>query len=134
VSNNASGSNQLAESVLVLAGLGIIVLILNGILWACQEVTSGDSRAELNEKKSRIEGLKKEVEKCQFKVESYKALATGNSLDSETYDSYKSDLENCNAMVDEYNQLVPVVNELNRKVNSRFYLIPIPRRAAKAVN
>ncbi len=118
------------------ASIGAVLLLLNGILWACQEVTSSESKAEFTAKKDKLEALKAQVEGCQSDLDSYKYLATDNTLDSKTYDSYKSDLAKCNGVIDEYNQLVPVVNELNKKANRRIYLIPIPipRRAATAVN
>ncbi len=118
------------------ASIGVVLLLLNGILWACQEVASSESKAEFTAKKNKLEALKAQVEGCQSHLDSYKYLATDNALDSKAYDSYKSDLAKCNGVIDEYNQLVPVVNELNKKANSRIYLvpIPIPRRAANAIN
>jgi len=134
--NRDQAENPIVNAVIGLASIGVVFLVLNGILWACQEVTSGSSKAEFIEKKTQLDALKSEVESCQENISYYKSIAIGNTLDSQDYDSYKSDLANCNSLVDQYNELVPKVNELNRKTNNKVYLlpIPIPRRAHQASN
>lgn len=137
MSNNSSQrDNPVVKAFIGLASIGIVFLVLNGILWACQEATSGESKAEFMEKKAKLDALSSEVESCQASLDTYKSMAVGNALDSENYDSYKSDLASCNGLVDQYNQLVPEVNELNRRANNKIYLLPIPmpRRAAQATN
>jgi hypothetical protein len=137
VSNNSSQpDNPVVNALIGLASIGIVFLVLNGILWGCQEVTSGNSKAEFMEKKEKLDALNSEVENCQARLDSYKSMAVGNALDSENYASYKSDLARCNDLVVQYNQLVPAVNELNRRANNKIYLlpIPIPRRAAQTAN
>jgi len=134
--NRDQADNPIVNTLIGLASIGVVFVVLNGILWACQEVTSGSSKAEFIEKKAQLDALNSELESCQERIASYKSIAIGNTLDSQNYDSYKSDLANCNSLVDQYNELVPKVNELNRKANNKIYLlpIPIPRKAHQASN
>lgn len=134
--NEQSRANPLVEIGMKIASIAVFFALINGMLWACQEITSGESKSKLNAKKSELESVKRDLDNCNSKLDVYKGLAVNNALPHETYLAYKSDLDTCNSLVEKHNNIVPVVNELGRTAGRRIYLIPIPipRRAAKALN
>ena len=125
-------SNPFVGLIAQLLSLGFIFLLINGLLWAYQEVTSTESRREFKEKERELNALESEINNCELLLESYKNKATNNALPSRIYTAYKEDLGSCNSLVNEYNSIIPEFNELNKKT-SKFYLIPIPRRAARSL-
>ena len=125
-------SNPFVGLIAQLLSLGFIFLLINGLLWACQEVTSMESRRELKEKERELNAIESEINNCELLLDSYKNKATNNALPSHIYTAYKEDLGSCNSLVNEYNSIIPEFNELNKKT-SKFYLIPIPRRAARSL-
>ena len=125
-------SNPFVGLIAQLLSLGFIFLLINGLLWAYQEVTSTESRREFKEKERELNALESEINNCELLLESYKNKATNNALPSHIYTAYKEDLGSCNSLVNKYNSIIPEFNELNKKT-SKFYLIPIPRRAARSL-
>ena len=79
-----------------------------------------------------LNALESEINNCELLLGSYKNKATNNALPSHIYTAYKEDLGSYKSLVNEYNSIIPEFNELNKKT-SKFYLIPIPRRAARSL-
>ena len=125
-------SNPILGSLIQLLSLGFVFVLINGLLWACQEVTSMESRQELKEKKKELNMLENKIDNCEIQLDSYKSKANNNALPTHIYRAYKEDLESCNSLVKAYNLIIPEFNELNKKT-SQFYLLPIPRKAARAL-
>ena len=125
-------TNPFLGLALKLVSVGFIFVLINGVLWACQEVTSTESRRELIKKEKELNSLEGEINNCKRILEGYKNKAIGNALPSHIYRAYEKDIESCNSLVKEYNSIIPEFNELSKKT-SKFYLMPIPRRAARSL-
>lgn len=132
--SKASETRELPQFVRQIIVLVIMLAGINGVLWACQEIASSESKQEYQSKKTELDQLKNRLDECKVRLDSYKSMAVGNTLPLSTYNAYKQDLEGCNSIMRKHNDLVPVVNSLAKKSGTRFYLLPIPRKAAKAVN
>ena len=100
-------------------GLSIgLFAALNAAIIGCQEIASGDAKKEYKAMKSKADDLEAKIQRCKAR-ESYLS-------------SYEVD--QCNTHVRSFNAMVPELNSLNKKANSRVYLVPMPRRAARAAN
>ena len=91
---------------------------LNAAIIGCQEIASVDPKKEYKAMKSKADKLQAKINRCK--------------ANERHLSSFEAD--QCNRAVRSFNAMVPDLNSLNKKVNSRFYLIPIPRRAARAAN
>ena len=91
---------------------------LNAAIIGCQDIASRDAKKEYKAMKSKADSLKAKIESCKAR-ESY---LKGYEIDQ------------CNFAVKSFNAMVPELNSLNKKANSRIYFIPIPRRATRAAN
>ena len=103
-------SNPFVGLIAQLLSLGFIFLLINGLLWACQEVTSMESRREFKEKERELNALESEINNCELLPESHKNKATNNALPSHIYTAYKEDLGSYNWLVNEYNSIIPEFN------------------------
>ena len=91
---------------------------LNAAIIGCQEIASVDAKKEYKAMKSKADKLQAQIDRCKAN-ESYLS-------------SFEAD--QCNRAVRSFNAMVPELNSLNQKANSRVYIIPMPRRAARAAN
>ena len=124
-------TSPVANILTSLLSIAIVFGAINGLLWACQEQGSQQSKAEYEEKKAEIESLKSQVENCKSELDSFKHLAVNNTLESEDYNRYITIKLNCKNLITRYNDLVPIVNNLSKQANRRIYLIPLVGRGSR---
>jgi len=100
------------ESIPGLLRLIIIYALLNGALYAGQEIYYFNDTQRMNQLESEMSTIDKKI---TF-LESY---ATDGGLPEPQYSQYKNNIDEYNRKADEYNRLT-------KKSGSRWWLIPIP--------
>lgn len=124
-------TNPVANILTSLLSIVIVFGAINGLLWACQEQGSQQSKAEYEEKKAEIESLKSRIEVCKSELDSFKLVAVNNTLEPEAYNRYTAVSSDCKNLINKYNDLVPIVNNLGKQASQRIYLIPLVGRGSR---
>jgi hypothetical protein len=117
-----------------LIGTGVLFIGLNMALYSCQEEKAREYNQPYQEKKDRLAKLSKQISICKKELSGFKEQSVNNMLPPNIYDNYKDTLDLCKKNIREHNLLVPEVNKLGRKVNSRIYILPMPRRSGASVH
>ena len=108
------------EKIPGLVRLLLIYALLNGVIYAGQEIYHYSGTQKMNKLDSDMSYIDREI----TTLESY---ATDEGLSEPYYSQYKND-------IDEYNQKADEYNKLNEKTGRRWWLIPIPiGRGSKTV-
>lgn len=144
--------NRLKGWIISIVGLIIVYGLLNLVLGGAQDLWhKGDTdklqviETYLKNSKLEIDALEQslaesgtELESKETELNSYKENGDTDLYNAGVDDfnallsSYKTDLQKYNSLITTYNQKIEEGNELIKKTGSRWYVVPIPRRASKS--
>lgn len=100
------------EKIPGLLRLVVVYALLNGIIYAGQELYYYPSTHKMKQLDSEMSNIQKDITRLEL-------YATDGGLGEPWYSQYKNS-------IDEYNKKTGEYNELSKKSGNRWWLIPIP--------